>query len=147
MEITKLKTSDTADFKSLIEIFNHVFENNLQVPDTTHLNKVLSNPDFMVFVVKTNGKVVGGLTVYVLHQYYNHKPQAYIYDVGISPDYQRKGFGKALMQAVCNFCEQNGFESGYVEAERDDTDAVNFYRKTKPGNEMNAVHFTYTFSA
>jgi len=70
---------------------------------------------------------------------------AYLYDVGISPEFQGQGLGKALMAAVCQYCRENGFEDAYVEAESDDTAAVNFYRKTKSSREMNAIHFTYTF--
>jgi aminoglycoside 3-N-acetyltransferase I len=39
----------------------------------------------------------------------------------------------------------SGFEDAYVEAESNDIDAVNFYRKTKYSSEMNAIHFTYIF--
>jgi aminoglycoside 3-N-acetyltransferase I len=101
----------------------------------------------MAFVVKVNNKVVGGLTIYVLHGYYGTKPIAYIYDVGIAPEFQGKGFGKALIAQVCDFCKTNGFEDAYVEAERDDIGAVNFYRKTKFSNEINAIHFTYSFGS
>lgn len=145
MEIKRLGKHDISDFRNLIEIFKDVFENEEQIPDNNRLGNLLSNTDFMVFVVKLNDKVVGGLTIYVLHRYYSVKPIAYIYDVGISPNHQRQGFGKALIAEVCKICKENGFEDAYVEAESDDSDAVSFYRKTKFTNEMNAIHFTYTF--
>ncbi len=146
MEIKKLDKNDMADFSNLIEIFKTVFESEEQIADTAHLGRLLSNPDFMVFVVKLNEKVVGGLTIYVLHRYFSVKPIAYIYDVGITPSYQGQGLGKALMAEVCRFLKQNDFEDAYVEAESDDIDAVNFYKKTKFSHQMNAIHFTYTFS-
>ena len=146
MEIKRLKTDEIADFKKLIEIFREVFKNSAGIPGDQHLSKVLSNPDFMVFVVRINGEVVGGLTIYILHQYYSIKPLAYIYDVGIAPDFQGKGFGKALITEVCSLCREQGFEDVYVEAENDDMDAISFYRKTKFSNEMMAIHFTYSFT-
>ncbi|MBX2967700.1 MAG: GNAT family N-acetyltransferase [Cyclobacteriaceae bacterium] len=146
MEIKRLNQNETADFKILIEIFNEVFENNVGIPGDEHLGKLLANPDFMVFVVKLNNNVVGGLTLYVLHQYYNVKPLAYIYDVGISPNFQGQGLGKKLMEEVCAFCNKNGFEEAYVEAENDDLDAINFYKKTRFSNELLARHFTYSFT-
>jgi aminoglycoside 3-N-acetyltransferase I len=146
MEIKRLNQNETADFKNLIEIFIEVFENSVEIPNNQHLSKLLSNPNFMVFVAKINDKVVGGLTIYVLHQYYSEKPLAYIYDVGIAPDFQGKGIGKALLIECCNFCEVNGFDEAYVEAESDDMDAVSFYRKTKFSKETLAVHFTYSFT-
>lgn len=145
MEIKKLNHNEIADFRGLIEIFNDVFEQDTSTPNTDYLSRILSNADFIVFVVKENDKVVGGLTIYVLHSYYVEKPIAYIYDVGITPSSQGQGFGKALISEVCNFCKLNGFEDAYVEAESDDIDAIGFYRKTNFSNEMNAKHFTYTF--
>lgn len=146
MDINKLNLENLEDFKSLIEIFKIVFENNEPIAKDESLLKLLSNPDFLVFVLKLNNKVVGGLTIYVLHRYYEAKPIAYIYDVGVSPDFQGKGLGKALISEVCNYCKINGFDDAYVEAESDDIDAVEFYRKTKFSSEMNTIHFTYNLS-
>jgi aminoglycoside 3-N-acetyltransferase I len=145
MEIRKLNHNEVSDFRSLVEIFKEVFENEEPISDYEHLGKLLSNPDFKVFVVRKNNKVVGGLTIYILHRYYGNKPVAYIYDVGIAPELQGQGLGKALIVEVCKYCKDNGFEDAYVEAESDDLDAVNFYRKTRFNSEMNAIHFTYTF--
>lgn len=145
MEIKKLEPFDVADFSDLIEIFKDVFENDKDTPSSEYLGRLLSNPCFIVFVVKLDGKVVGGLTIYVLHGYYSEQPIAYIYDVGITPTHQGKGLGKALIREVCRFCKQQNYLEAYVEAESDDMDAVGFYRKTKYSNEMNATHFTYSF--
>jgi ribosomal protein S18 acetylase RimI-like enzyme len=80
-----------------------------------------------------------------LHQYYSKKPLAYIYDVGVSPKYQRRGIGKSLISTVCDYCQKNDFEAAYVEAEFDDFDAVQFYKNTKYSSELQAIHFTYSF--
>lgn len=146
MEIKKLNANSLREFKSLIEIFKLVFENNEPIAKDEQLSKLLSNPDFFVFVVMSNNEVLGGLTMYVLHRYYGTKPIAYIYDVGVSPNFQGQGIGKALISEVCSFCKQNNFEDVYVEAESDDIDAVEFYRKTKFSSEMNAIHFNYDLS-
>jgi aminoglycoside 3-N-acetyltransferase I len=145
MDLKKLNSNEISDFRNLIEIFKEVFENADEVPNDQHLAKLLSNQDFVVFVVKIDNKVVGGLTLYVLQSYYNVKPMAYIYDVGIATNYQGRGLGKALIAKVCDFCNASGFEDAFVQAEDSDTDAVNFYRKTNPTNEMMTRHFTYSF--
>jgi aminoglycoside 3-N-acetyltransferase I len=145
MEIKKLNRNEVSDFRDLVGIFKEVFGNEEPISDLEHLGKLLSNPDFKVFVVRKKNKVVGGLTIYILHRYYGNKPVAYIYDIGVTPELQGQGLGKALIVEVCKYCKDNGFEDAYVEAESDDLDAVNFYRKTKFNSEMNAVHFTYTF--
>jgi aminoglycoside 3-N-acetyltransferase I len=145
MEIKKLNHNEVSDFRNLVEIFKEVFENEAQISDNEQLSKLLSAPNFMVFVVRIDNKIVGGLTIYTLHRYYGTKPIAYIYDVSIASDFQGQGLGKALISEVCKYCKDNGFEDAYVEAESDDINAVNFYRKTKFNSEMNAIHFTYTF--
>lgn len=146
LEIKKLHSDSLPEFKSLIEIFKEVFENKEPVANDKQLEKLLANPDFFVFVVLLNDEVVGGLTTYVLHRYFGTKPIAYIYDVGVSPNFQGQGLGKALIAELCSFCKQNGFEDAYVEAEQDDTDAVSFYRKTAYNSELSAIHFTYDLS-
>jgi len=145
IEIKKLNHNEVSEFRNLVTIFKEVFENEEAISENEHLTKLLSNPNFLVFVVKEDEKVLGGLTIYVLNRYYGNKPVAYIYDVGVTPKFQGQGLGKALIVEVCKYCKDNGFEDAYVEAESDDIDAVNFYRKTKFNSEMNAIHFTYTF--
>lgn len=144
-EIQKLDSSEVSDFRNLVKIFKVVFENEEQISENNQLGKLLSNPDFMVFVAKQNNKVLGGLTIYVLHRYFGAKPVAYIYDIAVSPDFQGKGLGKALIAEVCKYCKENGCEDAYVEAESDGIEALNFYRKTKFSSEINAIQFTYTF--
>ncbi len=146
MEIKKLNSNSLIEFKSLIEIFKVVFENDEPIANDEQLRKLLLNPDFYVFVVMSNSTVLGGLTIYVLHRYYGTRPIAYIYDVGIGPDHQGKGYGKALITEVCSFCKLNDFEDAYLEAESDDIDAVSFYRKTKFSSELKVIHFTYALS-
>lgn len=146
MEIKKLDKTEVSEFRDLVAIFKDVFENKEELPPAEHLGRLLANPFFVVFVVKINGKVAGGLTLYVLSSYYSIKPIAYIYDVGISKGYQRQGLGKALMAGVIAFCKHNDFAEAYVEAESDDIGAVGFYRKAALAHEMNAIHFTYTFA-
>lgn len=143
MEVVKLELDDVAAFESLISIFKELFEVDGSTPDRSYLNRLLTNPDFMVFVVKLEQQVIGGLTIYTLHHYYETRPIAFIYDVGIAPSFQGKGYGKALMAHVYKHCLKQGFAELFVEAEADDTDAIEFYRRTGPSREMNSVQFSY----
>ena len=145
MEIGRLNQKEISAFRDLIVIFNSVFENEYKIPGDQHLGRLLNMPDFMVFVVRINGKVVGGLTVYILHSYYSEKPKAYVYDVATATEYQGNGFGSSLIAHVCAYLNQHGFEEAWVEAESEDIKAVEFYRKTAFTNEMSATHFTYLF--
>jgi aminoglycoside 3-N-acetyltransferase I len=146
IEIKKLDPKDTEAFVDLIKIFAIVFEMaDLKIPDNKYLKSLLDKPDFFVLIAQCDGKVIGGLTVYILHRYYSARPVAYIYDVGVMPEYQRNGTGKKLISYLNKYCKDNDFEDAYVEAETNDTQAVNFYRTTPVSSELQATHFTYTF--
>ena len=146
IEIKKLSSQDLDDFTELIKIFEVVFEmDNFKMPGNKHLQSLLSKPDCVTLVAKCDNKVLNKLTTYILHSYYSAKPIVYIYDIGVSAGYQRKGIGTKLVTYLTNFCKENGFEEAYVEAESDDAQAISFYRTTSFSNELQATHFTYSF--
>ncbi len=145
MEIKKLSESDLADFHKLIEIFTEVFEVEQPVPHKNHLAAILSNKYFNAFVVRINEKVVGGLTLYRLENYFDEKSIGYIYDVAITPEFQQRGLGKKLISEVCSYCRNNNFKEIFVQAEGTDYSAVGFYKKTGVSEEIKANHFVYKF--
>ncbi len=137
---------DINDFSKLIRVFENVFEwKNISLPNQLHLQKIIDNPNFIAFVAKVDNQLIGGLTAHVLDRYDLEKPSAYVYDLAILNDYQRKVIGKTLMTALNEYCGENGFSEVFVQAETDDFHAVNFYRTTPISEELQATHFTYTF--
>ncbi len=144
-EIKILSHKDITDFSELIDVFEEVFEmKNFMKPDNDYLEKVLTNPNFLVLIAKAGDKVLGGLTVYILDQYYSQNPLAYIYDLAVLKNFQRKGIGKALIRHVTDYCKKNGFDEVFVQADRIDAYALEFYRLTKPTNEEDVIHFYYS---
>lgn len=147
VEIKKLSANELFSFKKLIKLFEEVFEmEDFIIPPEKHLKKILAKSDFMVFIASSEDKIVGGLTVYVLEQYYHIKPLAYIYDLAVTASFQRKGIGKKLIDAVNNHCREQGFEEVFVQADKIDDYAIDFYRKTRPTNEEDVSHFYYTLN-
>ncbi len=146
IEIRKLNPTDIDDFSDLIKVFEEVFEwENFIFPKSNHLQRLLDNPNFLVFIGETDKKLVGGITVHVLDRYDTEKPSAYIYDLAVITDFQRKGIGKFIIATLNDYCKQNGFSEVFVQAETDDIRAVNFYKTTPISSELNATHFTYSF--
>jgi aminoglycoside 3-N-acetyltransferase I len=144
-DIKKLNGQDIKEFTELILLFEEVFEmNNFTMPDDKHLLKVLTNPDFMVFVAIREKQIVGGLTAYTLDQYYSEKPLAYLYDLAVTVNFQRQGIGKKLIAALTEYCRLQGFEEVFVQADKVDEYAIEFYRSTPITNEEQVVHFYYT---
>ena len=145
VSIHKLTIGELNLFKKLISVFEEVFEmENFSIPSDEHLRKLLAKQDFMVFVASYEKKIIGGLTVYTLEQYYGPKPIAYIYDLAIAIAFQRKGIGRQLIDAVNTYCKEQGFEEVFVQADKIDDYAIDFYRKTRPTKEEDVSHFYYT---
>ena len=145
ISVAKLGEHDFEKFVEVIRLFEDVFEmKNFAIPPSEHLRALLGKKDFFVFVASLENKVVGGLTAYVLEQYYTVKPLAYIYDLAVDTQYQRQGIGRKLIAAINAYCRERGFEEVFVQADKVDDYAIDFYRSTKPTEEEQVVHFYYT---
>lgn len=147
MDITikRLTSPDISDFVALIHVFEDVFEmEGANIPDHAYLQHLLAAPNFITIVAKTGDDVVGGLTAYVLDQYYTKKPLVYIYDLAVLREFQRQGIGKKLISYINAFCKEKGAEEVFVQADKVDDYALDFYRSTNATNEEEVVHFYYT---
>lgn len=143
--VKKLQADDVADFRRLIVLFEDVFEMKpFRMPDDEYLKGLLAKQDFHVFISLHNQTCVGGLTVYTLHQYYSTAPLAYIYDLAVARPHQRKGIGKHLIRHVTGYFKQEGYEEVFVQADKPDGYALDFYRQTSPTQEEDVSHFYYT---
>jgi aminoglycoside 3-N-acetyltransferase I len=143
-EIEILKSNDIDKLKELISVFATVFEmENFKCPSEAHLGKILNGDNFIAVIAKTEDKIIAGLTVYFLDQYYSERPLAYIYDLAVLTEYQRKGIGKKLIEFTNEYCRQQGFEELFLQVDKVDNHAIDFYRLTKPTREEQVIQFSY----
>lgn len=146
VKVEILEESDLEKFVALIGVFEAVFEmKEFRIPDRAHLQALLSDrANFHVAVALMDNVVVGGLTAYTLRQYYSPRPLVYIYDLAVESELQRQGVGRRLIDYVRSHFSGLGFEEVFVQADRVDAYAVDFYRKTKPTAEEDVLHFYYS---
>ncbi|HZG25818.1 MAG TPA: GNAT family N-acetyltransferase [Chitinophagaceae bacterium] len=143
VEIRKLSGGDIEQFTELIRVFEDVFEmENFHTPGRDYLQEVLANQNFFVFVAELDGRILGGLTAYVLQQYYSELPQVYIYDLAVKTEYQRQGIGRKLISGITKYSGEKGMDEVFVQADLEDTHALEFYRATG-GTPEQVIHFTY----
>lgn len=143
-EMKVLTSNDLDTFIALIALFEEVFEmEDFVCPSKIHLSTLLAKEDFRAIVALSEGQVLGGLTLYFLPQYYAHKPLAYLYDLAVKTEFQRQGIGKQLMTFTQQYCKKAGFEEIFVQADKVDVHALNFYRATDPTGEEDVSHFYY----
>lgn len=144
IKLRVLEKGDIDGFIGLISVFEAAFEmENFQHPKREHLEKVLEKEGFVAIVAATADEVIGGLTLYLLDQYYSPSPLGYLYDLAVLPNYQRKGIGKALLAFVQDYCRTMGCWEVYVQAERSDVEALAFYKKSGPNEEGEFHQFSY----
>ena len=130
-QIKKLEVSDIEKFIELIKLFEDVFEmKEFVMPEKTHLQNLLAQKSFLVFAALSNDKVVGGITAYSMTQYYSVRDAVFIYDLAVGKNMQRRGIGKKLMAELNNYCKKAGVEVTFLEADKPDEYAIEFYRST-----------------
>jgi aminoglycoside 3-N-acetyltransferase I len=148
IDIQIIQSNELEELKILISIFEKVFEmDNFKQPKLSHLQNLLDKESFFAITAKKENKTIAGLTVYVLDQYYSDKPLAYLYDLAVLKEHQRKGVGKKLIDFTKDFFRKKGFEEVFVQADKIDGYAIDFYRSTNPTEEEQVVHFYYTLTA
>ncbi|RAJ81933.1 aminoglycoside 3-N-acetyltransferase I [Chitinophaga dinghuensis] len=144
VSISRLTSADIPAMIDLLHIFEAVFEmEDFELPANSYLDKLLSNKDFLVMAARDeNGKVLGGLTAYVLPSYYEETAELYLYDLGVSPDAQRQGIGRLLLDSLKDYCKKGKFTEFFVQAVEGDTEAMRFYNATG-GKPLRVIHYDY----
>ena len=146
IKIEKLNRNQVNKFIELIRLFEDVFEmKNFNMPDEIYLQRLLAKDDSFVFVALLDNKVVGGLTSYIMHQYYSKFPLVYIFDLAVQTNIQRQGIGKMLIKSNNTYCKSIGAEAVMVQADEADDYAIEFYHSTGATAEK-VIHFEYLMS-
>ncbi len=144
IKISRLGPGSLDHFREVILVFGNVFEMDpFEPPNDEYLQNLLSDDRFMVYAALHEEKVIAGMTAYVLPQYYHVRPIAYLYDLAVAVDYQRKGIGRKMIRRITDDCRANGFDELFVQADRIDDYALDFYRSTKPDAEEDVAHYVY----
>jgi aminoglycoside 3-N-acetyltransferase I len=97
----------------------------------------------MLFLVATRkGKVVGSLTAFTLPSVYYPASELYIYDFAVRPACQRQGIGTAMLKELRDHCTRSGIKEIFVQADRPDHHAIEFYQKNG-GTPEDVIHFSF----
>jgi aminoglycoside 3-N-acetyltransferase I len=143
IEIKRLDESDLQFFKSLIDLFNIVFEEDRSnIGNDANLSGLLGDPHFIAMVALAEKEVAGGLTAYELPMYYADHSEVFVYDLAVKSEYQRMGIGKELIRSLKADCSQKGVREFFVLAHEEDEHAIEFYHSTG-GKSERVVNFLY----
>ena len=142
IEIKRLTKENIYEFKSLIHLFNIVFEEESKIGSEANSLSLLNNKAFVALAAVDGETVVGGLTAYELPMYYSDNSEIFLYDLAVSPDHQRMGVGKELLHGLKEHCRAKGIKTFFVMAHEEDAHAIEFYRATG-GKAEKVVNFVY----
>ena len=98
------------EFQGLLEVFREVFDwEETEFPDSSYLANLLENPQLLVLIAKAEDKIVGGLTAYLLPGYQTKKSSIFIYDLGVTTNFQRQRIGKSLIDKLLDYAKNIGY--------------------------------------
>ncbi|MFC5930377.1 GNAT family N-acetyltransferase [Cryobacterium melibiosiphilum] len=105
-----------------------VFETDAVDDRDAHLVDLLRSPYFWAFTATIEGRVVGGLTAYLLPMARTAARELFIYDLAVDAAFQRRGVATGLMGAIRQAAEVEGIHDIFLVAENEDAHALAFYR-------------------
>lgn len=83
-----------------------------------------------VAVAEIGGKIAGMCTCQTVISTSEGGPAGIIEDLVVSPEFRKRGVGKALTRSVALWAEKKGISRIQLLADRDNYGALGFYRKT-----------------
>jgi ribosomal protein S18 acetylase RimI-like enzyme len=132
---------DSSDQAVLANVAPGVFDHAL---DPRLVSEFLSDPRHHLAVAIDRGQVIGFASG--VHYVHPDKPaELWINEVGVAPDHQGRGVGKAVVRALLEHGKRLGCEQAWVLTENANTAAMRLYASVggKP-EPVPSVMFTFT---
>ncbi len=138
-----LQAGDSALLGETMALFSTAFDDPEQYtndsPSATYHDALLANPAFIAIAALADKVVVGALTAYELPKPERVSKEVFLYDLGVSPAYRRQGVATALIRALQALAASRGASVVFVQAHREDSDAIALY--SKHGSVAEVLHF------
>jgi len=103
------------------------------------------NDEKSILAVACSGDTVVGMATGFVYLHPDKPLQLFINEIGVSPNYQRKGIGKRLLQLLLDRSWELGCHEAWVATEVDNDPARGLYRESN-GREDSDLAVVYTYS-
>ncbi|AZR81331.1 GNAT family N-acetyltransferase [Thiomicrospira sp. S5] len=90
---------------------------------------IIENKDCCYLVAESNNHVIGICSAQWVYSTSEGAKSAWIEDLIVHPTHQGKGIGKLLLNAILDWCEQQGCTRAQLVYDKDNTNAIAFYEK------------------
>ena len=129
--------------RGALALFAEVFEDEPSYldaqPNDAYLGRLLADDKFALLVAEEGTTIVGALAGYELVKFEQPRSEFYIYDLGVTEDYRRRGIATALIEAFKLIAKASGGWVIFVQADHGDDPAIALYNKL--GAEESVLHF------
>lgn len=98
--------------------------------DLAQGERFLANPDNALFLAFVDDIPVGLLIAYRLQRFDALRSGVLLYGIGVEPEFQRRGLGRALIEACKDWARLVGAHEVWVLTEQSNPAAVAFYQST-----------------
>ncbi len=127
----RLTRADVPRLRQLLAVFAAAFaeaETYLgRPPADAYLAALLGKEDFIALVAQDDGRVVGGLTAYVLAKPEQERREIYLYDLAVREGYRRRHIATNLILTLKQMAKEVGAYVIFVQADKGDTPAIRLY--------------------
>ncbi len=128
IEVYRLGIDDIRLAQHTFRLMADVFEEPSGVLSEAYVTSLLSRDEFWAFAALRDGMPIGGVTAHALPMTRNESTELFIYDLAVHPEHQRRGVGRALIEALQTEAALRGMTVSFVPADSDDEHALEFYR-------------------
>ncbi|MBL8214149.1 MAG: GNAT family N-acetyltransferase [Bryobacterales bacterium] len=126
--VERLTLSDLQRARELFLLIADVFETERRPLGDAYLVRLLARPEFWALTISVDGRMVGGLTAHTLPLTRIEEWEIFLYDIAVLPEYQRRGLGRQLVEALREQAAAEGITTIWVPADNEDTHALDFYQ-------------------
>jgi ribosomal protein S18 acetylase RimI-like enzyme len=124
MNILRINTVNT----DLITKINQLFDDKKW--DQIEGDKFLANKDNLFLLAFEDTIPVGFLTAHRLQRFDNRKAEVLLYEIGVHPNYRRKGIGKALINETKKWSSEVEAAEIWVLTEKTNPGAMSLYQSS-----------------
>ncbi len=125
--MSEIKLLGPTDSDILKNVAADVFDDPINWSTT---QEFLNDPRHRLVVALEGNLVVGFVSAVIYLHPDKSSPELWINEIGVSPAYQRQGFGKALLQYLLDNAKQSGCTEAWVLTDRSNTAAMAMYKAT-----------------
>jgi ribosomal protein S18 acetylase RimI-like enzyme/uncharacterized integral membrane protein len=109
--IIKIREANNTDLKGIFELYEHLFTSEKYEIDHESKKKwheILSHKGLSYFVIEKDNQIIASCNISIVPNLWRQKKSyALIENVITHPSFQRKGYGKILMEEVIAFAKKN----------------------------------------